>query len=291
MANTIGVLAPEGLAGEALLDRLAESSVPADQVRALEHAPDPAARVDYGSTRLAVDSLDTVDFGALRGLLVPEPVCRYPEAIRGAVEADCPVAGIEPQQPFEVASAGDGLTLVPPAPMLIVERLIRAAMSLGAIAGVDAVALDPASAGGQSSVERLARECAEVLNARTPEPPSGDVVRAFNAVGSAGDSRAILDVPVRLTRVAMPVFFGQGVVGHLAFRDPVDPESLRRALGADHGMNVHGPAPVTGARDGIDSDGLDVTVFSETLSDVQRVWVVGDNLRLQAAELMAGVTA
>lgn len=264
--------------------------MPAAEVQALDHGPDPAARVAYGSARLAIDSLDTVDFTDLRCVLVPEPVCRYAQAVRQALAAGCPVAAMEPELAFDTAGFGSQLTLVAPAPALIMERLVRAAEPVAAITAADAMVLEPASAGGQASVQRLARECAEVLNARTPEPANGDVVRAFNAVAAGGGPRDVLGVPVRLTNVAMPVFFGEALVCHLSFQETVDPEALQRALATDAAITVHGPDQVSGARDGIDSEGLDVTVFSEVASDGQRLWAVGDNLRLQAAALMAGAT-
>jgi aspartate-semialdehyde dehydrogenase len=287
--DTIGVVAPEELAGEALLENLAAASFPSQHLRLLGSEPDAAARVGYGSTRLPVEPLSRCDYTTLEHLLIPAPGADYPEAVQSALAAGCRVTAMAPGNASAEADR-ERLTLVPVAAQLIGQRLVAAAGAVAPVTGVDAMALDPASAGGQASVQRLARECAEVLNARSPEPPAGDVVRAFNAVPGQGAGDVHQDIPFRLTRVDVPVFFGQAGVYHIAFGHDVGPAELEQALAADAGFEVSSSAEPQGARDGIDSDTIGVTVCSRQPASVHRLWVVADNLRLEAKALMAGVT-
>lgn len=286
--DTIGVVAPEGLAGEALLTNLDGASIPAQRIRLLDTEPDAAARVAYGATRLPVQPLSRCDFSTLAHLLIPAPFAAYDEVVRQALAAGCGVTAMT-AGPESGAPEDARLKLVPTAPELIGERLVAAAGALTRVIAVDATALDPASAGGQASVQRLARECAEVLNARSPEPPDGDVVRAFNAVGGSGGSQRAYGIPFRLTRVDVPVFFGQAAVYHVTFDQGVEPASLEQAFAADPALAVQSADEPQGARDGIDSDSIGVAVLTRQSDAVQRLWVVADNLRLEANALTAGV--
>jgi len=287
--GVIGIVAPEGLAGEAVLDCLANMSVRADEVLLLDSAPDAAARVGFGATRLAVHDLAGVDFATLAVLLIPEPAPQYPETIRRALTAECRVVAIEPDEASACLPPQPGLELIPSAARLVAGRLALNAGAAADIDSVDAVALDPASVGGKGAVERLAHECAQVLNARAPEADAGDVVRAFNTVLDGTLRDDVGGVPLRLTRVGVPVFFGQALICHLHFTSSVNSENLITALGAGEGVDVRTMGAMSSVRDGIDHNGIEVVIDSDrdNAARSHQLWVVMDNLRVQA-EALAG---
>lgn len=289
MTGTLGVVAPQGLLGEIVLEQLANASVSASAIRVLDGAPDAAARVAFGTTRLPIHDLRGFDFGHLDTLIVAGPASDYREVIDKALAAGCRVAATAPDGGGREADEQSLLTIVPETAVLAAHALVDAASAVAAPVCVDAVSLEPAAAAGQDAVQGLARESAEVLNARTPEPSHGGAIRAFNAILAGRAEHAAQDVPIRVTRVQVPVFFGYGVVCHVGFNDEVDPATLRDCLGGAPAMTVVEAASDSGVRDLIDSDGVGVVLLTQELACVHQCWLVGDNLRLQAKGLTAGV--
>lgn len=291
MTGTIGVVAPQGLLGEIVLEQLANAAVSTSAIRVLEGAPDAVARVAFGTTRLPIHDLSGFDFGQLDTVIVAGPASDYPEAIDKALAAGCRVSATAPDGGGREADEQSLLTIVPETAVLAAHALVDAASALAAPVSIDAVSLEPAAAAGQEAVQGLASESAEVLNARTPEPSHGQAIRAFNAILTGRAGYAAGDVPIRVTRVQVPVFFGYGVVCHVGFNDEVNPAKLRDSLSAAPGMTLVENASDSGVRDLIDSDGLGVVLLTQESACVHQCWLVGDNLRLQGkalTEVVAG---
>ncbi|GEM_PF-5467512 len=289
MTNRIGVLDPANLTGEALLEQLASMGFASDSVVALDEDPDPATRVSYGSTRLVVIDFTDFDFAGVDHVLIADAGWRYSSVVQRAVEAGCSVAALEPMGEDIPASVRSAVTVVPDSATLIAERVINAGARIGSVTRADVVALEPASARGQEALQRLAQESAEVLNARSPKAADGDAVRAFNALAAGGVGRDVGGVFVAITRVEVPVFFGDGLVCHIGFEAPVAPAELERALQDEDGVRGRQPGAPSSVRDGIDAAAFEAQVVTEAPQAVQQLWLTGDSLQLQAASLRGGL--
>jgi aspartate-semialdehyde dehydrogenase len=287
--NRIGVVAPQTLLGEAVLGQLAEAGWPADRVIALADDADAGARVDYGSTRLTVKQITEFDFGGVNHVVIAANGERYGWLIRQVLDDGCHVAALAPLGDDLPASARSPVMAVPDSAALVAQRVLRASASLGQVSRADLVSLEPASARGQEALQRLAQESADVLNARSPEAGRGDAVRAFNALGGTGECLDVAGVRVGVTRVEVPVFFGNGFVCHIGFEDAVDPEELAQALAAEDGIRRWQAERPSSVRDSIDATELEASVLTEGREALQQLWITADNLQLRAAALLNGL--
>ncbi|HKS12229.1 MAG TPA: aspartate-semialdehyde dehydrogenase, partial [Pseudomonas sp.] len=161
------------------------------------------------------------------------------------------------------------------------------------------------SAQGREAVNELARQTAELLNARPLEPRFFDRQVAFNLLAQVGASddqghgvlerrmvselRALLDLPllkISVTCVQVPVFFGDSYSVSVQSRHAVDLPAVNAALEAGEGIELvepdDYPTPVG------DAVGQDVVYVGRVRHGVDEreqlnLWLTTDNVRKGAA--------
>lgn len=162
------------------------------------------------------------------------------------------------------------------------------------------------SGAGKSAMEELAKQTADLLNARefTPEAFSRQI--AFNAIPQidvfmdndytkeemkmSWETKKIMGdetIQVNATAVRVPVFFGHGEAIHLETRQPIDAEQVKELLANAPGVTLHGareefPTQVSSA------SGNDSVHVGRIRNDITHpnginLWVVSDNIRKGAA--------
>jgi aspartate-semialdehyde dehydrogenase len=162
------------------------------------------------------------------------------------------------------------------------------------------------SGAGKSAMEALAKQTADLLNAR--EVKNEDFARqiAFNVIPQIDvftdndytkeemkmvwETRKILGddtILVNPTAVRVPVFYGHGEAIHIETRAPIDAEDVKQLLAQAPGVKVYAsqedfPTQVCSA------SGNDLTHVGRIRNDISHpnginMWVVSDNIRKGAA--------
>lgn len=161
------------------------------------------------------------------------------------------------------------------------------------------------SAQGREAVSELARQTAELLNARPLEPTFFDRQMAFNLLAQVGtpdaqghtalekrlvhELRAVLDLPllkISATCVQAPVFFGDSLTVSLQLGAPVDLAAVNRILDTSPGIELveEGDYPTAVG----DAVGQDVVYVGRVRAGVDdpaelNLWLTSDNVRKGAA--------
>jgi aspartate-semialdehyde dehydrogenase len=314
----IAVVGATGLVGEAFLDLLGRTDLPLGQIHALASSRSAGKRVTVGARSVAVRDLSEFDFADVGYALFAVPPSVAEAVIPRAVAAGCTVldaSAVWSAEPAPTLVAADingaqlrgtsgGAVIGLPAPLAVlvgsVLAPLRAAIALSAI---DVVAFRPASDRGRPGVGALARETADVLNAKPRQDGLLSQQIAFNLlpgtgvatsngylpdeVGVAGQLRRLLadpGLPVTVTLVEVPVFFGVGAVLRIETRKPIAVERARDLLNAVPGIVLADP----------DEDGMFPTPVTHSASRdavfVARLrepdgrpglvlWALADNIR------------
>lgn len=254
----IAVVGATGLVGEALLMALDERDFPLGQLHALT-AGDAAGQVAaFRERNLRARAAEAFDFAtvALVFLLEPLPATQLARieaagcalvdvaGALGAEQAPCVVAEVNPQR----AESARWLRSPLPAVVALASVLgtLRQVVELQRVTVTACLAV---SNRGRDGIEELARQTAQLLNARPLEPQLFDRQIAFNLLarssaespdGHARDeSRLAAELgevlgepllPVAATCVQAPVFFGDSLAVSLLCAEPVDLPVVRHCL-------------------------------------------------------------
>jgi len=314
----IAVVGATGLVGEAYLDLLGKSDLPIGQIHALASSRSAGKRLSVGGRSLTVVDVTGFDFAAVSYALFAVPPSVAEAVVARAVAAGCTVldaSAVWSAEPAPTLIAADvngaqlrgisaGAVIGLPAPLAVLVGSVLAPLRHEVVlSAIEVVALRPASDRGRPGVAALARETADVLNAKPREGGLLPQQIAFNLlpgtgaaasngylpdeVGVAGQLRRLLadpGLPVTVTLVEVPVFFGVGAVLRIETRKPIALERARDLLAAVRGIVVadpdadgHYPTPVThsASRDAVfvarlrEPDGRPGLVL----------WVLADNIR------------
>lgn len=173
----------------------------------------------------------------------------------------------EPDVPLVVAGVNAGALDAPPPrgivanpdPVaILLAQLLAPLRGAAGVARVHVTALLAVSGAGQRGVARLEGEIASLMNGREPEPPTVFPHRiAFNVVPQVGpfggdgasggeerivrETRAILGapaLPVQVTAVRIPVFYGHSLAVNVRTERPLAVEAARDALRKAPGVKV-----------------------------------------------------
>lgn len=319
----IAVVGAASLVGESMLDLLASRRFPAGRVYALEADADGEQTVEFGGEPLDVEPLADFDFASVQIALFAAgetvaAVYAPKAAAAGCVviddsacfrlEEDVPlvVAEVNPQAIAAysrrniIANPGSGVT-----------QMLTALKPLHDVAGVtriNVVTFQAVSGVGRAGVDELARQTAQLLNARPIDTGVFPKQIAFNVLPQIGDvlqngytreemklvweSRKILELPelpVNPTTLRAPVFFGHCEAIHLETQRQLTAQEaaaiLRKAPGVEV-LDGRGdgdyPTPVTEA---VNTDKVFVSRIREDISQSfgLNLWVVADNVRNSAA--------
>lgn len=268
---SVALLGAAGAVGRAVLDVLVDRDVPLAFVRPLGRAA--GAEVELGGEPLRV--LEVKD-GAFRGCDVAIlaagaeasrtwaakaraegcAVIDVSPAFRGDPEVPLVVADVNPQS---LASwRARGIVASPGAAAVGLATLLRPIAEAGGLRRVHAVALESASGAGALGLRQLEKESHDLMNGLEPEPIGATVHRlAFNVVPQVGtplesgvteeerDSVAELrrllgapNLPVSVTAVRIPVFYGHCLAVNVATERKLSPDAVRELLRGAPGVKV-----------------------------------------------------
>ncbi|CAD5376518.1 USG-1 protein homolog [Pseudomonas sp. OF001] len=254
----IAVVGATGLVGEALLIALDERDFPVGTLHALAAADAAGQVAAFRERNLRVQPADGFDFASVSLVFLLEPL---PAAQLARIEAagcalvdlagvldlqraPCVVAEVNPQQ----AESARWLRSPLPAVVALASVLgtLRQVVELRRVTLTACLAV---SSRGRDGIEELARQTAQLLNARPVEPQLFDRQIAFNLLarasaelpdGHARDERRLAGelgevlgeptLPVAATCVQAPVFFGDSLAVSLLCAEPVDLAVVRHCL-------------------------------------------------------------
>lgn len=309
----IAVIGATGLVGEALLMVLDEREFPVGNLYPLA-ADDAIGQVAaFRERNLRVQAVDAFDFAKVALVFLVESLA--PAQLARIQAAGCAVVDLggslpERQAPCVVAGvnslAATGRWLRSPLPAVValacVLGAVRKVVTLRRITVTAALAV---SSHGREGVEELARQTAQLLNARPVEPQLFDRQIAFNllarataeqAGGHARDERRLAgelgevlgesQLPVAVTCVQAPVFFGDSLAVSLLCAEPVDLAVVGHCLddAADLELVERGDYP-TAVGDALGQDLVYVGRVRTGLNDPHELnlWIASDNVRKGSA--------
>ncbi|PLP88485.1 aspartate-semialdehyde dehydrogenase [Pseudomonas sp. FFUP_PS_473] len=315
----IAVIGATGTVGETLVQILEERDFPLGTLHLLASIESAGSSVAYRGKNLRVREVDAFDFSQVQlAFFAASPSVTLSFAPR-AQAAGCAVIDLSGALSAEQAPA-----VVPEANAALIAGLAspKQLRSPSAAAVALAVALAPlkgllelervqltaclaVSAQGREAVNELARQTAELLNARPLEPRFFDRQMAFNLLAQVGASddaghgvlerrlvaelRELLDLPllkISVTCVQVPVFFGDSYSVSLHSRTAVDLAAVNAALESAEGVELVDagdyPTPVG------DAVGQDVVYVGRVRGGIDEaeqlnLWLTTDNVRKGAA--------
>ncbi|MCX5507868.1 aspartate-semialdehyde dehydrogenase [Pseudomonas sp. BJa3] len=316
-ALDVAVIGATGTVGESLVQILEEVAFPVSTLHLLASMESAGSSVMFAGKKLKVREVDNFDFSQVRLVFFAASPAVSRSFAPKAIAAGCAV--------IDLSGALDGATaLVPEANGERITELAQPALITSPSAGAVAlaVALAPlkglldiervqvnaclaVSEQGREAVSELARQTAELLNARPLEPRFFDRQVAFNLLPQVGtpdeqghtnverrlvnELRQVLDLPqlkISVTCIQVPVFFGDSFSVAVQSRNPVDLVAVNAALEAADGIELvepgDYPTPVG------DAVGQDVVYVGRVRHGVDEdrqlnLWLTTDNVRKGAA--------
>ena len=313
----IAVVGATGSVGETLVQILEELDFPVATLHLLASNESAGSGVMFRSKSLRVREVDSFDFSRVKLAFFAAGAAVSRSFAPKAQAAGCSVidlSGALEQAPALVPEANGERIGQLPLPALICSpsaAAVALAVALAPLKGLldieclNVTACVAISAQGREAVNELARQTAELLNARPLEPRFFDRQVAFNLLAQVGASddqghgvlerrmvselRALLDLPllkISVTCVQVPVFFGDSYSVSVQSRHAVDLPAVNAALEAADGIELverdDYPTPVG------DAVGQDVVYVGRVRHGVDEreqlnLWLTTDNVRKGAA--------
>lgn len=319
---SVAVVGPTGLVGREILSLLRERAFDFREVRLLGSVRSAGKEVSDDESSeivklLEPNSFDGVDiaFFAAGPTVSAEWV---PVAVRaGATVVDCSsrfrlqddVPLVVPEvNAARTQKAAEGIVANPSSTAIALAVVLAPIHAAAGVRRVVASTYQGVAGAGQRALDALSHETMDLLNTRTPRARRFARRIAFNCVPQVGElsadgtttheTRAVAEVrrilgvptlPVQLTAVRVPVFFGVGCSVAIETERPLSMEALVDVLRQAPGLLLHDdtvegdgyPTPVESAGDDVVHVGrlrLDPTVPNGCAC-----WVVLDSVRKGAA--------
>nr|WP_319528570.1 aspartate-semialdehyde dehydrogenase [Pseudomonas laurentiana] len=315
----IAVIGATGTVGETLVQILEERDFPLGTLHLLASIESAGSSVAYRGKNLRVREVDAFDFSQVQlAFFAASPAVTLSFAPRaqaagcavidlsGALSADQAPAVVPEANAALVASLAAPKQLRSPSAAAVALAVALAPLKgLLALERVQLTACLAVSAQGREAVNELARQTAELLNARPLEPRFFDRQMAFNLLAQVGacdseghgalerrlvaELRELLALPelkISVTCVQVPVFFGDSYSVSLHSRTPVDLVAVNAALESAEGVELVDagdyPTPVG------DAVGQDVVYVGRVRGGIDEaeqlnLWLTTDNVRKGAA--------
>ena len=318
----VAVLGATGLVGQHLIEILEQRDFPVAQLFPLASSRSAGGTVTFKGKKLTVLDAETFDWsqaqiglfsagGSVSAIYAPKA------AEAGCViidntshfryEADIPLV-VPEVNPEAIADHRNRNIIANPncstIQMLVALKPIHDAVG---ISRVNVATYQSVSGAGQSAVEALASETAQLMNGR-PQDGQGQFARqiAFNVIPQIDvflengytkeemkmhwETQKILgdsSIAVNATAVRVPVFYGHAEAVHIETRMPISPEQVKALLTNAPGVvllenNADFPTQVCSATG---KDDVFVGRIRQDLSHENGInmWVVADNIRKGAA--------
>ncbi|WP_028696252.1 aspartate-semialdehyde dehydrogenase [Pseudomonas cremoricolorata] len=313
----VAVVGATGSVGETLVQILEELAFPVATLHLLASMESAGSSVMFAGKKVRVREVDSFDFSQVRLAFFAAGAAVSRSYADKARQAGCAVIDLS-------GALADALPLVPEANPEALHGLAQPARvcSPSAAAVALAVTLAPlrqhldieriqvtaclaVSAQGREAVNELARQTAELLNARPLEPRFFDRQMAFNLLGRVGEEdeqghsmlerrlvselRVLLDLPelkIAVTCIQVPVFFGDSYSVSVHSRRPVDLAAVQSALdGASSVERVEADDYPTPVGDAVGQDVVYVGRVRLGIDEPEQLnlWMTTDNVRKGAA--------
>lgn len=319
----VAVVGATGAVGTTMLEILSERRFPAAEVVALASPRSAGKRVKYGETTLKVEDLERYDFAGVDIALFSaggsvSAVHAPRAAAAGAVvvdntshfryDDDIPLV-VSEVNPHAIAGYRKRGIIANPncSTMQMLVALAPIHRAVG-IERINVATYQSVSGAGQTGIEELGRQTANLLNFQEITPKKFQTQIAFNLIPQIDvfmdngytkeemklvwETQKILEdarILVNPTAVRVPVFYGHSEAVHLETREKITAAAARALLEQAPGVVVVDehkpggyPTPVTHAA------GKDPVFVGRIREDISHprglsLWVVADNIRKGAA--------
>ncbi|NBA94234.1 aspartate-semialdehyde dehydrogenase [Pseudomonas sp. R5(2019)] len=312
----IAVIGATGTVGETLVQILEERDFPIGTLYLLASAESAGSSVLFRNKNVRVREVDQFDFNLVKlAFFAASPAVSHSYASRASA-AGCAVIDLSGSLslPAVVPEANAQALVGLAAPVQVASpsaAAVALAVALAPLRGlldleqVNVTACLAVSAQGREGVNELARQTAELLNARPLEPRFFDRQMAFNLLAQVGtpdeqghvplerrlvqELRDLLALPllkISVTCIQVPVFFGDSFSVSAHSRTVVDVPAVNAALEQAPGVELveagDYPTPVG------DAVGQDVVYVGRVRSGIDdghqlNLWLTTDNVRKGAA--------
>lgn len=313
----IAVVGATGTVGETLVQILEELAFPVASLHLLASMESAGSSVMFAGKKLKVREVDSFDFAQVKLVFFATTPAVSRSFVVKAQQAGCAVidlSGALEQAVAVVPEANPERIAQLPQPALITSPsagAVALAVALAPLKGlVDIERLQvnaclAVSAQGREGVSELARQTAELLNARPLEPRFFDRQMAFNLLAQVGaadeqghtaverrlvnELRQLLDMPqlkISVTCIQVPVFFGDSFSVALQSRRAVDLDAVNAALDAAESIELVEPGDYpTPVGDAVGQDVVYVGRVRHGIDEAEQLnlWLTTDNVRKGAA--------
>ena len=310
--------------GRSLLNLLAQRRFPLGRLHALEATPELGDTIAFGEDdELAVEPAAQFDFsrvglvfitaGAESGRRFGPPAAAAGSLVidaSGAFEDRDDIPLVVPEvNPRALAACERGSILASPADSVVPMAVIAASLA-GAAAptAIHVSTYQAVSTLGVEAIQELARQSAALLGGKESAPRVFDKQIAFNVIPRIGrtlgggetaeEARIVRQLrlllgrprlPVAVTAVQVPVFFGHSASMHLTFESPIAVEHARERLAVTPGVVVMDAAGAGGYPTAAGEAAMGDAIYVGRLRQVDDegralgLWVVCDNVRKGSA--------
>lgn len=315
----IAVVGATGLVGEALVELLEERDFPVANLYLLASGESAGKSVAFRGRNIRVGKLDDFDFAKVRLAFLSVGADAAADCAARAGQAGCSVIDLSGASLTNTAALlaqacvnGDAveslqvpaLIAAPAAPAAEVAEVLAALRGVLELRQVTVSACLSASALGREGVQELARQTAELLNARPLEPRLVDRQFAFNMLAQVGgvdeqgysvvERRIAAELTVlfpelkdglSVTCSLAPVFFGDTLMLSIKAAAPVSLSAVTAALEAAEGIELVEDDYPTVIGDAQGQDSVYVGRLRNGLTDSceLNLWIASDNVRKGAA--------
>ena len=322
-AINVAVLGATGLVGETIISILEERRFPVATLYPLASARSLGKTVEFRGATLDVLDAETFDYSdAAIGLFSAGGSVSRVHAPRAAAagcvvidntsefryEDDIPLVVPEVNPAAIDTHTARGIIANPNCSTIQMVVALKPLHDVVPIRRLSIATYQAVSGAGRSAVDTLAKQTADLLNARPLELADGEKQIAFNALPHIDsfqdngytreemkmvwETRKILgvpDLPVSATCVRVPSFFGHSEAVQIAFDEPLPAADARAILAAAPGIEVLderrlGGYP-TAVTEATRSDPVYVGRIRDDISLKHGLclWIVADNVRKGAA--------
>ncbi|TLP72156.1 aspartate-semialdehyde dehydrogenase [Pseudomonas nitroreducens] len=315
----IAVVGATGLVGEALVELLEERDFPVANLYLLASGESAGKSIAFRGRNIRVGKLDDFDFAKVRLAFLSVGAEAAADCATRASEAGCSVIDLSGASLNNAAALlaqacvnGEAvetlqlpaLIAAPAAPAAEVAEVLAALRGVLELRQVTVSACLSASALGREGVQELARQTAELLNARPLEPRLVDRQFAFNMLAQLGgvdeqgysvvERRIAAELAVlfpelknglSVTCSLAPVFFGDTLMLSIKAAAPVSLATVSVALDAADGIELVEEDYPTVIGDAQGQDSVYVGRLRTGLTDSceLNLWIASDNVRKGAA--------
>ena len=318
----IAIIGGDEPLAEALLKELEERDLPLGAVHPLslgevetsvsfngEDIPcEPAGDFDWNTVDLV---FATSRSQAVKGFVDAALAADRPVISVGEALIDHPQAVLTDPDHAPPDAPATRLWIVPDAVAVMLARVLRSLSAALGVERVDAFACLAVSTRGREGIEELRDQAIQLFSMNSTEPGVFPLQIAFNLIpqvggvrddGTTGGEAAVQSAlqcllgdgadRIRFSLLWAPVFYGHCIALHLMGGEGLSLENVRARLAAAPGIQLMDeriqagcPTPATDA-----AESLDVFVGRLRAGDSSggksvQLWLVGDNLRLEAANL------